>query len=347
MLLSLMAAQLGLTDQQVREEICAAHDVVVDVLARKGVAYADLRNGLVPRRDRLEVAFLFDSAQITSAFYGVDVAKHLVPLLPKDLTCGILAGDLIMEDQDLAFRLLSEEVVLHRSVEVRHTTQLFCVYLNNLTPTMRDSLVGGLRQYEPFVGYAETSTSSALKDWLSMTVGTAYFKAGSVVLNGHEDDVSDDEDYNMKSWPWADSGYFCRSFRDAYFHLFLSFKIERRVLPAETDTRFSLLAISDEPMSLPEMQVEVSEEKMRYLRTSKQGSLERAGLSHLTDEELARVIGDRLTQSYIYELGYRDEYNLSQFNLMLEIPTADRPARLMAAMQYQPDEARLRLLTLY
>lgn len=347
-MLDAMSSYFSMTNEQIRSELLGALDVVVGALKAKGVRYADLRNQLVPQRSRREIALVFDSGKIESAWYGYEVASRLIPLLPRTLSCAILDGDLILADQDLAFELLGKHLICHRSVDVRHSNQLFCVYINNLSQQAFTQVAMSLRGYEAYVGHVDTTVTSQMKDWLSMTLVQAYLKSGSVILNGHEDDVDDSHDSNMQGWPWSEHGYILRSFRDMYFHLFLSYKIERRVLPGfESDTRFALAAISNEPLSLTEMAVEDAD--ARFLASEKSGSMAKAGLASMTSDQLQVIIGERLMQSYIYELWYREEYDIRQFNIMMEVPSpvGPIPARVGATLEYRPSDRSLRLITMY
>jgi hypothetical protein len=204
-MLDLIASYFGLSDEAVRNEIWGALKITADALKSKGISYVDLRNALVPQRDRLEIALLFDSDRIDSGWYGYAVAERLIPLLPRNLLCSMPVGDLLIDDQDLGFTLLERHVITHRPVEVAHTSQLYCVYLNNLTPTTVNDITAGLRTWAPFVGYADVSTGSRMKDWLSATLVTDYLKAREVVINSHEDDLPESHDQNTGGWPWEGS----------------------------------------------------------------------------------------------------------------------------------------------
>lgn len=350
-MLDVIASYFDLSDAAMRREILDAREVTTEALKAKGLSYESLRNALVPQRDRREVGLLFDTLRIESSWYGYAVAERLVPLLPRKLLCSIHSGDLLIDNQDLGFKLLEEHVIAHRPSELSHTSQVYCIYLNNLSERMVKDITSGLTAYEPFIGYVDVSTTSQMKDWLSTTLVDTYLKARTVVLNGHEDDVPNTEDYNMAGWPWEEYGYSCRSIQDMYFHLFLGYKIERRVVPGfESDTRFALTAISGRPLALQELQVEVEEAKGKYLRASHGASLERAGLLEISDAQLADLIRAKISENYIYNLRYVGESGTSLFNIMLEFRNPADPrvvTRLMAALEYQPETPVLRLVTLF
>ncbi|MGN6202146.1 MAG: hypothetical protein ACTHNY_07050 [Solirubrobacterales bacterium] len=349
-MLEVIRSQFDLSPAVMRREIEQALEITVDAIAAKGVQYSKLKNALIPQRDRWERAFLFDTDRIEEGWYGLPVAEALIPLLPRQLSCSIQLGDLIIEDQELGFDLLRSYAVPCRPVQLGYTNQIYCLYLNNLTRTMAESITEGLRGYEGFCGYVDATFSSPMKDWLSVTLVDGYLKHRGTVLNGHEDDVPDEEDRNMKGWPWEAHGYSCRSIRDMYFHLFLSYKIERRVLPwAETDTHFALTAISGRPLPLADLDVEVAAAKRKYLQENHGSSLARAGLIELSEEKLAEMIKDKINDSYIYYLRYLEEHDSSLFNLMLEVedPEKERVTRLLASLEYCPQQRLLKLVTLF
>ncbi len=351
-MLEVVTSLFNLSPEAVRREIAQAHEITVEAIAAKGIDYSKLDKALTPQRKRLERAFLFDTARIQSGSYGSAVADVVLPLLPPTLSCSIQLGDLILERdlQDRGIELLNDYAELIHPVELVNTNQIYCIYLNNLSKKMAADITEGLRDYEGFVGHVEASTASPMKDWLSITLVDGYLKHGRAMLNGHEDDAPNTEDRNMKGWPLEENGYECRSIQDMYFHLFLGYKIERRVVPgAEGDTDFALSAISGKPLPLDGVDVEIEAAKAKYLREDHGLSLARAGLASLDDEEIASTIRSKIKDSYIYNLRYDEEHDTSLFNIMLEIsePDEGRVTRLLAALEYQPEVPMLRLVTLF
>lgn len=351
-MLDVVTSYFEMSPEQIRREIAAMQDATIAAISAKGVDYGELRNALTPQRDRFERAFLFDTARIESGSYGFAVGEVVLPVLPRKLSCSMLHGDLILdrERQDFGIDLLNEHADLIREVELWDTNQIYCVYVNNLSAKMADDLTHALYRYGAFVGYVDASRSSPMKDWLSTTLVDCYLKHKEVMLNGHEDDASEDENYNMRGWPLEETGYDCRSIADMYFHLFLGYKIERRVVPgAEGDTNFALTAISGRPLPLGDLPVEVAKAKGEYLRRHHGDSLARAGLDEMGDDELAAMIKAKINDSYIYNLRYLKEYDTSLFNTMLEVRESESGeiTRLLAALEYQPEIPLLKLVTLY
>jgi hypothetical protein len=347
-LFDVISSYFDLSDAQMRREIVGMHAELLQILRGKGLNYYSFRSALVPQLEKLERALLFDTSRIESGWYGYDVASRLVPALDRDHRCSIRVGDLILKNQDLAFELLAREAILHRYCETRNTSQLYAVYVNNLTESRANRLHERLIPYEPYVGYIPTTFASRTKDWLSLTLVGAYLKIGAKWLCGHEDDVSNEEDYNVHSWPLDVNGYSCSSLQSIYFDHFLNYKIERAVYPGfENDTRFALTAISDKPKSLTGFNVLVEEAKAKYLRKEKAGSLARAGFERFSTTQLQELIASKVARNYIYALQFKYEKSFFNITLELENPAHATPTRLLASLEYQPDENLLRLVTFY
>jgi hypothetical protein len=81
--LEAMVAAHDLSTKETYEEIRGLFENLIDVLQEKSVNYEDLKYALIPRSDRTEVALVFNTHQIESAAYGVEVFKHILPLLEK------------------------------------------------------------------------------------------------------------------------------------------------------------------------------------------------------------------------------------------------------------------------
>lgn len=353
--LDVMESYSGLSDQRMRREILSAHASARDILTAKGVDYDSLKNALIPQSKRRECAFIFDRSSIDGWHYGYNVAKKLIPLMDRNHTCSILHGDLIDvgDNQEIIVALLDQYLVLRRSCKIAHTAQLYCVYLNNLTNNMFERIDQGLSVYDAYIGYIDVTYSSIMKDYLSSILGSVYLKAKNKVIcqDPDADDLSNEENVNTALWPIEQNGYECISLQSMYYNLFLSYKIERAILPGfENDTKFSLNTITDFPRPLSDCTVVVDEGKRNYLASAeKAGSFERAGIENMTALELERMITSKIAANYIYSLNYRPEYDESQFNIMLEIvnPSSTTPTRLMCGLKYKPDMGELHVITMF
>lgn len=351
-MLEVMRDYFSLSPDQMRREIQGALQMLESALCKKNIIYSDLKTALVPDTKRKEIALIFDTKSIESIWYGLDVFSRIIPLLEKGSNHSILVGDYIVRPENVEelFSAFEESVQLRRSVDFFPLTQFYIVYINNLTDAMFSRFPEALVGYEAYVGFADMTYASRFKLYLSIMLVNLGIKHKSVFIQGHESDLDASEDVNVCGYPFEQSGFTCRSVSSDLEGLFLSYKIERPVLPGfEVDTEFALNSISICPLPLEGFTVEVEEAKLKYIKDKKQGSIERVGLESATTQELNELIKDRIKKSYIYNLIFVEEYNISKFNIIVELPSkmSCQPTRLLAAMEYKPNEKVLRLITLY
>jgi hypothetical protein len=350
-MLEVMRDYFKLSPARMQREIQGMRLKLEEELSKKGISYARLKSALVPDRKRREIALVFNTLSIESGWYGYEIFQQVIPLLDKKGNHSILHGDYLDRpgQAEQIFSAFEEAVQLRRSVEFRHPTQFFIVYLNNLTEAMVCALDRGLSGYEPYVGYADTTYASRFKFYLSTMLSNLCVKHGSIIIQGHEPDRDDNEDVNMSAYPFEESGYTCRSVNSDLEGVLLSYKIERPVIPGfEVDTEFGLNAISTSPLPLDDFEIEVQEARLEYVKANKTGSVERAGLEAITAAELAELIKAKISASYIYNLEFLHEHNVAKFNLILELASSsDEPTRLLAALEYRPEQKSLKLLTLF
>ncbi|HWG39579.1 MAG TPA: hypothetical protein VN658_03445 [Candidatus Acidoferrales bacterium] len=351
-MLEVTKSYFNLTETQVFREVNAAFSAMLGILKAKKIDYASLKNALVPCPDRNEAGFIFDTTQIKSGWYGLEVFKRILPALDPDATHSVLCGDLIGENnvQDRLYDAFSREVMLERSCTWRHSTQFFIVYINNLSDQMLANIRTALRQYKGYVGWVDCYAPSYLKNVFSMTLCNSFLKAKRFIIQGHEDDHENTEDINMVGYPFEKYVYTCKSLQSMYSDLFLSYKIERAVYPGfESDTLFSLNAVSSTVVPLTDCKVEVEEAKLHYLREKKTGSMKKSGLLPLAKEEVQTKIGERLAGNYIFNMTYLVEHETMKFNTILNfLPKhAQRVVKLTASLEYKPSEKCVRLITLF
>lgn len=339
-----------LTNPVVRREIQAMHRAMVEALTSKGLTYSKLRPALVPQSDRHEVGFIFDSQCIDSSWYGLEVARVLLPLLDKRTTQSVLSGDLLGNNQELIFDILDESLVLSRSFTFVHGTSLYCMYINNLSDAALKKLHAELAKFSAYVGYIPATFSSRAKTYLSTILVNSFLKNRHRIIMGHEDDRPNTENVNIIGYPFDDFGCKVFSIQSSYFDLFLGYKIERAVYPGfEVDTEMAINAVSDNVLPLEGFTVSLDEAKHAYLLSKKGGKLKKAGIVDLERKALAALIKAKVNASYIYNLVYLEEYDVIKFNLTIEVPTGDReyPTRLTAAIEYLPENRVLRVITLH
>jgi hypothetical protein len=191
---------------------------------------------------------------------------------------------------------------------------------------------------------------SFLKTYFSLTLCNSFVKSKRVIIQGHEDDRENTEDVNMVGYPFEAYGYTCKSLQSMYSDLFLHYKIERGVYPGfESDTFFSLNAISSTVVPLDECEVEIEEAKLQYLQEKKEGSMKKSGLLSLAREEVQAKIRERLASNYIFNMTYIAEHETMKFNTVLNFIPDDktRLVKLTISLEYKPSEKRVRLITMF
>lgn len=332
-------------------EIQAMRKQVVDALKAKGVNYDELRAALVPDREKLELALIFDTMKIESSWYGYEVFKRLIPLLDPRTKNSILHGDYVGENehQDILFEAFRDAVCPIEQITFQHSTQFYVVYINNLTDTAFQKLADGLIGFEGYVGCANVTHHSHFKTLLSLRLTNLGVKFGRKIIQGHEDDRDETDNVNMSGYPFEENGYECISIRSDLEGVFLSYKIESPVFDGfEVDTEMSINSVNSSVERLDDFDVHVEDAKLEYIKTAKAGSLHHAGLSDVSKEELREIIRGKLRSNYIYNMSYLAEYNVTKFSIIIEVPDKNgEPFRLMAALEYRPDDKVLRLVTFY
>jgi len=136
-MLEVMQSYFGLDQPKMFHEINASFSSLLKILKAERIDYASLKNALVPRPDRNEAAFLFDTTSIASGSYGCEVFSRLLPALDESGTHSVLCGDYIGENkQDCLYEAFEKHVTLARSCTWRHSSQFYIVYVNNLSDQM-------------------------------------------------------------------------------------------------------------------------------------------------------------------------------------------------------------------
>src|SRR6195256_1760649 len=318
-MLEVIKGYFSLNEAQMFREINTSFSKMLEILKAKNIDYASLKSALVPCPDRNEAAFIFDTIQIKSNWYGLEVFKRILPALDQNATHSVLCGDLIGENnvQDRLYEAFSREIMLERACTWRYSNQFFIVYINNLSDLMLSNIRTALSQYRGYIGWADCYAPSFLKTYFSLTLCNSFLKSKRIIIQGHEDDRENTEDVNMIGYPFDKYGYTCKSLQSMY-DIFLNYKIERGVYPGfESDMLFSLNAVSSTIVPLTECEVEVEEAKLQYLRENKTGSMKKSGLLFLTREEVQTKLRERLADNYIFNMAYIVEHETMKFNTVL------------------------------
>lgn len=352
-MLEVLQDYFALDDEQLRREIVVAVESTTTALLKRGVKYLNLRTVLTPQPDRHEIALLFDTLRIDNGWYGLPVQQHLLPLLAPTGSHSILLGDLLGSNEQQPWIRSQLRTHLQPSgthLQFRHSTQFYCVYINNCSADMVRVLNEGFRSFAPYVGYVDVTYSSMFKTYLSLGLANGYIKHGSTVIQPHEDDLPDDANQNTLGYPFEEAGLRCRSIPDMYFGLLLSYKIERPVFAGfESDQVLTLNAVSSSPRDIANCAIEIDERKLGYLNVAKAGTLKRLGVLGEPRATLEDLIRAKLRSNYLYNLRFRPNYSVATFNILLELKAVDTgyPVRVVAAFAYEQERNAIRLVTLY
>ncbi len=341
------------SDSAMRRLIWQSAEELTQMLSQCGISYAELRSALVPQIDKAEIALFFDRASIDSAAYGWQVHPRLLSLLRPTSRHSVLHGDLGTDTAPDDWVRTALQIHLQPSGNPFHlvdSRQIFCVYLNNVSAHFRQTLHDSLTRYRPYIGYADTTCGSQFKAYLSHRLVPAYLKHDRIILQRHPDDEPPPPGENMLGYRFEDAGLVCRSVGDSYYGVFLSYKIERPVLPEdEADTHFSANVMSDAPADPASCELEIDKTKFDYLKNKKAGTLRRLGVLGSPKASLEQLIQAKLRSNYIYSLAFSNEYAVAKFNIVLELGPigGGEPMRILAAFELIPEMRRIRLITLF
>ncbi|EIZ1008100.1 hypothetical protein MOU95_004301 [Vibrio vulnificus] len=351
-LLEVMKRTFNLDTQVINSEINRLLGKTVEILKSKNVNYKDLRNCLTPSTDKEEIILVFDSEQIDSYWYGYDVIDKVLPFFDSRSSHSVLVGDYLDHGGQISQSKLCHE--LWASINKRNDStyqygnQYFFVYINNLSPSMRKILDEGLSTYKPYAGYIDVTYASFMKTYASFTLAKSFIKHKKKIILSHAPDEDDAENINTLGYSFEEHGYTVVSINEDLDGVFLTYKIERPVQGVfARDTDFSINAISTTLLPIDELEIEIEDSKLGYLKEHKKGRMKKSELFHFDRRELEILIKQRLVYNYFYNLAYLEEHNVSKFNILVEKSNSfDEVIRLMVSLEYQPDSKKLRLITM-
>lgn len=295
---------------------------LVAEMAKKGIAYSRLRNALTPNINKKEIALVFDSSRIASAWYGYEIFEKVLACFDQKTSHSVLVGDYIGENQH--YNVLREnfmaELISDQEIDYRHNDQFYVVYINNLSPTLFAKLATNLKNYTAFIGYFDLTHQTFIKSYLSTILcKIAILHKREVIMPGEADDWAEDG-VNVTGLPFEDYHFSVRNIFGIYYDLFLSYKIERVIYDGfETDLEFSLNALSPLIENIDEYKIEIDQAKMDYLLTQKAGKLKKAGVFHYSTDEVAAMVAEKIRSNYIYEMTELPAHNVVKFNLVIEL----------------------------
>lgn len=349
-LLECIQEQFGLNTPQMRKEITILHDETIAALKTKGIDYLKLKSALVPKTDKYEAAFIFDSRRIESGYYGRSVFNAFMPYLDKNTTQSVRVGDCLGSDQKLIRAILESSIIRCRELNYEHSSNYYCIYINNLSKSRISIIHKGLSDFYGYCGYVPTTKEISARVYFSTTLMSFFLKNKNKIIIPHELDRSNHENVNLGGHPFEQFGYQYFSIRDDYFGMFLCYKVERPKLDgSDFDSEMALTSISNRYIPIEECNLIVEEAKYNYLVEKKTGSLNRADLFEGGIQEFKRKVVEKINSNYIYSINYLEEHDVMKFNIVLEFSSdkQEYPVRLIAVFKYIPLGNEIRLITLY
>jgi hypothetical protein len=346
-MLEIITEHFSLNESRVFDEIQGAITHLRRTLATKDIQYAKLKLALIPNIGKIERAFVFDWSKFETAWYGCEILHIILPLLEKGSSRSVLAGDWTSEHRfaDIFHESFGESSNARLLDGSRYADTLYFVYLNNLTETSAARLDYALSKHAAYLGCIDLTYTSLMKAFLSTMLVRAFIQHRATIIQGHEDDRDEKEDVNLVGYDFQRYGFINRSVPLWLYNWFLSYKIERPVMrDDDSDTLFSLNAMTTTPHPIAKCTVELDERKLDYLQREKVGSLRRADFKALTAEEIAAQIQAKLAGNYIYNLARAINGETLKFNIIIE---NDKLARNACALEYLPADEKLRVITLY
>ncbi len=242
-------------------------------------------------------------------------------------------------------------MVSAKGLNFSHPSFCFVLYVNNLSEGAIANIDAKLRSHKAYIGYLPCTYASLAKTFASMYLMNFVIKQGNTVIMGHEDDRPNTEDHNLHLHDYVAQGFRLKSIQSMYFNTFLAYKPEHMLLnESDDDLEIAVRAMSSVVAPLAEFAVVIEDAKFhQYLQAIKLGKLQKAGLSELTKAELEAAIRSKLRMNYLYNLEWveKSTHRISKFNILLEFPRAGgHPERVVVALEYQPADLVLRLITI-
>jgi len=359
-MLEAMQSYFNLPADIMYNEINQMLDDLKIILKSKGVKYEDLKSALIPvHGDKNELVLIFDSSKIDNAFYGGTIFEQLLPLLCKESSYSVLLGDLISQtlDQKTMYNILFENLTVTNNSYFQHSSQYFCVYINNISPHRIDVITNGLKNHDYFVGYTTSTYSNRLKILLAyILIHSAVISKGKVI-QGHEPDRDHSENINVSGYPYEEHGFGIVSVSSDLFGLFLSYKIEA-ILDSQ-DNSFAFNGIMPIFTDVLDFQFMIGEDKWGYLSNKEKGKgeiMDMLGILDYTSEQVEDLIKNKIKNSYLYNLDYKTYVSretgkvdgVAKFDLAFEMPTKKGDLRKMCmGVKADISNKRLQLLTMY
>ena len=356
LLYPVMKSYFKLSDENVYEAIQSGFNILQKQLTLKNISYDALKGALIPNqdKDKFETCFVIDSSQINSSDYGYYVFEKLIPLLDKDSTYSILCGDYIdtlrhPSSQQLLRSVMHEVLVRCHEFKYMYNNQYYLIYVNRLSGSQRLKIVEGLYPYSWFTGFADLTYCSLFKSYHSTILTSVCIKSKNRIIMSHPSNCADEENINMRGFPFETNGFSLSSINDDSYSAFLSYKIESEV-PDKDDIGFSFNALFPKFDSFEKITLNISDDKWsKYLTDKKKGKgliIESLGYDSDDKKRFTEEAFKKICANYIYNLK-ENQYGDLMFNVCVEFPTIHGNIRKTTiALKYYPDSGLIDIVTI-
>ena len=340
-----------LSSIELNQEIISWFNILQNELKSKGLKYQDFKNMLIPQKSKQEIALVFDTNKIDDMWYGREILYKLLPTLYDLGNHSISTGDLIADNkhQKFVFSLFQKYLVPYRDTIYQNSGQYYLVYINNLTEAKIEKIIESIKMYTPFIGFFNFTYGNSLKTIVASVIGQRFLVMKNLVIVAAIDEEMEYGTEHNLSYDFEKFGFSVICIGHTTYSSFLSYKIECEVFPNSTDTQVSISAISQEYNNLYDFNILIEDKKFEYLMKEKTGSLSRLENPDFNLAYLENLIKSNLARNYIYNLDFNSNYQVSKFNIILELPIGDNQKfeKFLVSLEYIHDINTLRLITMY
>ena len=339
------------SNDEIYNEINSLHNQVIASLDKAGIKYDNLKNTLTPQKNKMEIAFVFDSNIIDSTFYGRVVLDNFTKAICDIQRSAIFFGDITAGSSSRAVQLrirqaMMEDLVFYHDFNYINSVQYFIVFINNITSSMLSSILDDLKGLPYFVGYCDLSFNSYFKDVISMSIFQQFLIHDSVAIM-----ASIDNEYNGVNntiFNFNGTNIKIVNINDFQYSSFLKYKIKRSYFEMDdSDQVFSVNSVSPEPRLIKDYDIYIEDSKFIYLLEQKEGAVRKLSEGRMSKKDLEKQIISNINTNYMFNMEF-NSYGCLKFNTDLEVHNEqNEKSRCIASFEIDTKNKRIRLITLF
>lgn len=352
-ILDAMRDMFDLSDGALNRMMRVDHLKLTQTLDEFGIAYSSLAKALVPDHRRKEIALLFDSAVASlssNGWYAIDVAEAWIAGLPRPRkgvpVNSILRGDILYGSRDEVQAVMDRDVVYHQPFTVIHPSQVYCVYVTNLSKEQASSLISSAAEHPAYVGHTDCTDRSILKEILGRSLPNSGLRVGDMILEGVAEPGGT---ANGAGLPFEALGFTPTPVLHELFLPFLGYRINSQLTGRnQEDNRSALTALSPDAAHLEAPDIWMTPARYGYLQDGKhRDSLEQAGLLTLSQPALEAAVSKLVAQGYLYNLRL-NEYGNLLYTAQVDVKVEDGRYRTFTiGLKFNPQDKRVELTTFF